>query len=247
MRAEPTAQLRLLDLQELDTKLDQCAHRRRTLPQVAELATLGKKAAGLHDREVAVRTQISDLERELARAEADVAQVRERIIRDRSLLDTGAVSSAKQLTEIQHEVESLSRRVAELEDAELEVMERLEQTEERMVTVSQDVAELKRAQDVAEVTRAAAFDDIDKDVDRFSRERRRVQPEIPGDLLALYERIRAASDGIGAAALHRGRCQGCQLMLSPADIGTIRAAPPDEVLRCEECRRILVRTAESGL
>ena len=63
----------------------------------------------------------------------------------------------------------------------------------------------------------------------------------------IYERIRAASDGIGAAPLHRGRCQGCQMMLSPADIGTIRVAPPDEVLRCEECRRILVRTDESGL
>ena len=72
-------------------------------------------------------------------------------------------------------------------------------------------------------------------------------PEIPADLLALYDRIRADSGGIGAAPLHRGRCQGCQITLTPADLGRIRAEPADEVVRCEECRRILVRTAESGL
>jgi len=27
----------------------------------------------------------------------------------------------------------------------------------------------------------------------------------------------------------------------------VRSAAPDEVVRCDECRRILVRTAESGL
>jgi predicted nucleic acid-binding Zn-ribbon protein len=247
MRVDPAAQLRLLDLQQLDTKLDQLAHRRRTVPQITELATLDQKAAGLRDRDVALRTQISDLEREVARAEADVAQVRERIDRDRGLLTSGSVSSARQLTDLQHEVDSLTRRVSELEDVELGVMERLEQTQERMVVVAQELAEVNRAKDATEVGRDAAFDDIAKEAERVDGERHRVLPDIPADLLALYERIRGASGGIGAAALHRGRCQGCQLMLSPADLGAIRSAPPDEVLRCEECRRILVRTPESGL
>jgi uncharacterized protein len=247
MRAEPAAQLRLLDLQQLDTKLDQLAHRRRNVPQIAELATLDHQAAVLRDRDVAVRTQLSDLEREVARAEADVEQVRTRITRDRALLQSGSVASARQLTDLQHEVESLTRRVGELEDAELEVMERLERTQEQLAAASRDLEDVRRAQDAAFAARDAAFQDIDREAERVRAERTRVVPDLPGELVALYERIRSDSGGIGAAPLHRGRCQGCQLTLPPADLAAIRAAAPDEVVRCEECRRILVRTAESGL
>lgn len=247
MRVDPAGQLRLLDLQELDTKLSQLAHRRSNVPQIAELVELDARAAALRDREVAVRTQVSDLERELSKSEGDVAQVRERITRDQALLNAGSVSSARQLTDLQHEVESLGRRVSELEDVELEVMERLEETQRRMGEVRAEVEAVTTSREAATTARDAAFADVDREVERVQFERERVVGEVPTDLIALYDRIRSGSAGSGAAALYRGRCQGCQLILSPADLGAIRDAAPDEVLRCEECRRILVRTAESGL
>ena len=40
---------------------------------------------------------------------------------------------------------------------------------------------------------------------------------------------------------------GCRLTLNASDLGIIAKAPADEVMRCEECNRILVRTGESGL
>jgi predicted nucleic acid-binding Zn-ribbon protein len=247
MRADPAAQLRLLDLQDLDTKLGQLAHRRRGVPQVAELAELDTKAAVLRDREVAIRTAVSDLEREQAKADADVAQVRDRITRDKALLATGSVASARQLEDLQHEVDSLAKRVATLEDAELEVMEKLEEAQSRAAEVAADMARLAAAREAAERARDAAFADVDAEVDRVQGERARVVADIPADLLALYDKVRADSGGVGAAPLHRGRCQGCQLTLTPADLGRIRAEAADEVVRCEECRRILVRTPESGL
>ncbi len=247
MRADPAAQLRLLDLQSLDTALGQLAHRRRSVPQVAQLVELDRQAALLRDREVALRTAVSDLERELTRAEADVAQVRARIVRDRALLDTGSVASARQLEDLQREVDNLGRRVSDLEDAELEVMERLEEAQERLAAVRAEAVRLDDSRAVAERARDAVYDDVDKEVDRVEGERRRVSAEVPADLLALYERIRRGTGDIGAAALHRARCQGCQLTLTPADLGRIRGQAPDEVVRCEECGRILVRTAESGL
>lgn len=247
MRAEPAAQLRLLDLQALDTKLGQLAHRRGAVPQIAQLAQLDSRAAALHDREVALRTAVSDLEQAQARAEADVAQVRARIERDQKLLDAGTVASARQLEDLQREIESLRRRVGTLEDAELEVMEKLEDAQARAAAVAAEAAQLAEARSSAERERDAAFADVDAEVARVTTERARVVADIPADLLALYDRIRADSGGLGAAALHRGRCQGCQLTLTPADIGRIRAKAPDEVVRCEECRRILVRTSESGL
>jgi uncharacterized protein len=247
MRADAAAQLRLLDLQALDTVLGQLAHRRRGVPQVAELASLDARAGELRDHEVAVRTAVSDLEREMAKAESDVAQVRERIARDQAMLDAGSVASARQLEDLQHEIANLARRVSDLEDAELEVMEKLEDAQARAASATAALTELAEQRRAAERARDAAFADIDNEVARVEGERARVAPEIPADLLALYDRIRASSGGIGAAPLHRGRCQGCQLTLTPADLGRIRAEPADEVVRCEECRRILVRIAESGL
>jgi predicted nucleic acid-binding Zn-ribbon protein len=247
MRADAAAQLRLLDLQDLDTVLGQLAHRRRAVPQIAELVALDARAGELRDHEVAVRTSVSDLEREMNKAEADVAQVRERIARDQAMLDTGSVASARQLEDLQHEIGNLARRVSDLEDAELEVMEKLEDAQARAASATAALNELVEARQAAERARDAAFADIDLEAERVAGERARVAPEIPADLLALYDRIRAGSGGIGAAPLHRGRCQGCQITLTPADLGRIRAEPADEVVRCEECRRILVRTAESGL
>jgi uncharacterized protein len=247
MRADAAAQLRLLDLQALDTLLGQLAHRRRGVPQIAELAALDARAGELRDHEVAVRTAVSDLEREMTRAEADVAQVRERIARDQAMLDAGSVASARQLEDLQHEIANLARRVSDLEDAELEVMEKLEDAQARASSATAALDELAEARQAAERARDAAFADIDAEVARVGGERARVAPEIPSDLLALYDRIRTDSGGIGAAPLHRGRCQGCQITLTPADLGRIRTEPADEVVRCEECRRILVRTAESGL
>jgi predicted nucleic acid-binding Zn-ribbon protein len=247
MRADPAAQLRLLDLQALDTVLGQLAHRRREVPQVAELAALEVRAAELRDHEVAVRTAVSDLEREMTKAEADVAQVRDRITRDQGILDAGAVHSARQLEDLQREIDSLRRRVSDLEDAELEVMEKLEDAQARAAAATADVAAVAESRVAAERARDAAFADIDAEVARVEGERARVVPEIPADLLALYDRIRQTSGGLAAAALHRGRCQGCQLTLTPADLSRIRAEAVDAVVRCEECRRILVRTDESGL
>jgi uncharacterized protein len=247
MRADAAAQLRLLDLQALDTKLGQLAHRRRSVPEIAELVELEARALVLRDRAVASRTVVSDLEREMAKAEADVASVRERIARDQKLLDGGSVGSAKQLTDLQHEIESLRARVSVLEDAELEVMERLEEAQARVAEVSGQSEDLALRQAAATRARDAAFADVDAEVARVEGERIRVVADVPADLLALYDRIRADSGGVGAAALHRGRCQGCQLTLTPADLGRIRAEAQDAVVRCEECRRILVRTAESGL
>jgi predicted nucleic acid-binding Zn-ribbon protein len=89
--------------------------------------------------------------------------------------------------------------------------------------------------------------EIDAEVETLSAQRATQASGLDGQLLALYEKIRAQQAGIGAAELRQRRCTGCRLELNNVEIGRLRSAEPDEVLRCEECRRILVRTAESGL
>ena len=246
MKAAPDVQLRLLDLQEIDTALDRLGHRRRTLPEIEEITRLEERAGELRDAVIAAETEVSDISREQVKAEADVDQVRARAERDRKRLDAGQVSSPKELENLQSEIESLGRRQSELEDGVLEIMERREVAETRR---DEQGAERDRiGGELGGLTekRDAAQAEIDAEVAEADGRRTEIAKEIPDDLQALYDRLRGQY-GTGAAAQKAGRCEGCKLALSTVDLNEIRTAADDEVTRCPECRRILVRTPESGL
>jgi predicted nucleic acid-binding Zn-ribbon protein len=238
VKASPQSQLRLLELADLDAELARLDYRRRGLPEVAELTRLEARASELKDEIVVTETELSDLSREEGRAERDVEQVRTRIDRDRVRLDAGQVSAARELATLQSEIESLRRRQGDLEEVVLELMERREGLVSRH-SLATETAEVAARRD-------AAFKEIDEQAGRAAEQRGALAAEVPADLLKLYEQIRDAR-GVGAAALRAGRCEGCHLNLNRVDLNQIRVSAPDEVLRCEECRRILVRTPESGL
>lgn len=246
MNAAPADQLRLLDLQALDSKLDQLAHRRQTLPRLAELKALETRVGQLRDVIVGTTTAQSDLAREQAKAEADVDQVRARAERDRKILDSGA-AGPKELSGLQRELESLAKRQSALEDVVLEVMERADAAAARTteLTRQHSLAAAEREQ----VASALAVEQsgLDKDIRFAESQRAVVAGQVPADLLALYEKIRAQYGGIGAAAIKQRRCEGCRLELDISEVNAIKAAAPDVVQRHDSCRRILVRTPESGL
>lgn len=246
MKADPFRQLRLLDLQAIDTRMDQIAHARTRLPQLAELAALEQASSTLDASLVRSETAVGDVQREIAKAEADVQLVRDRAARDQARLDAGT-GTAKDLQALQHELQSLARRQAELEDIELEVMERAETLEGDVARMRAQRGTLDARIEEATTARDSALAELDAEVERVGGPRDELAAEIGEELVGLYEKIRASSGGTGAAPLSQRRCGGCQLELNPMEIGRIRSAAPDEVLRCEECRRILVRTPESGL
>jgi len=247
LNADPASQLRLLDLQALDTALDRLAHRRQTLPEIATIEALAARLREVDDALVVARTLDTDLAREQLKAEADVDQVRARAERDQQRLDAGSVGSPRELENLQSEIASLSKRRSDLEDVVLEVMERREAAQSDIAASSAEREKLAGESTAACAQRDRTFAEIDSEIATTTSARAAVARDIPAELLALYEKIRDSSDGVGAAALHRGRCEGCHLSLNPGDLGHMRDAAPDAVIRCEECRRILVRTPESGL
>jgi predicted nucleic acid-binding Zn-ribbon protein len=247
VKASPEAQQRLLELADLDAELGRLEHRRRGLPEHEELNRLEQRDRALRDEATALEARAGDLKREQAKADSDVEQVRSRITRDRSRLDAGQVSSPRELENLQSEIESLLRRQSDLEDVELDVMERVEAAQSRLKEVVSELAAVSTDIDANTVRRDVALAEIAELSDTAWERRAAVVAEEPADLVELYERLRVQHGGVGAAALRRGQCQGCHLTLNTVDLNAIRAAAPDDVLRCEECRRILVRTDESGL
>ncbi|TQN31435.1 hypothetical protein FHX37_1338 [Haloactinospora alba] len=247
MKAESVHQIRLLDLQEIDTRLDQLDHRARNLPEIAEVQRLDARITELHERVVAAETELSDLGREQRKAESDVEQVRNRAERDSKRLDSGQVSSPKELENLQSEIASLHQRQSELEEVVLDVMERREAAEQRRAQRQQELDSVRAERDEVEERRSSTLLEIEADRASASDRRARVVADLPQDLLDFYTKLREQYAGVGAAALHYGRCEGCKLALSPAELADIRHAPDDEVRRCEQCQRILVRTSSSGL
>ncbi len=247
VEASPEAQLRLLDLADVDAELARLEHRRRGLPEHAELSRLEQRDRELRDEIAALEATEGDLKREQGKAEADVEQVRTRIARDRARLDAGQVNSPRELGNLQSEIESLLRRQSDLEDVELEVMERRESAQARLSQAAEE--RQSGAANIHAVTarRDEALAELAEQQAKAADRRAAVVAEEPADLVDLYEKLRVQHGGVGAAALRRGQCMGCHLTLNTVDLNAIRSAAPDEIIRCEECRRILVRTAESGL
>jgi predicted nucleic acid-binding Zn-ribbon protein len=245
VNADPAIQLRLLDLQSADTALAQLAHRRTNLPELAAIAERRKQAAALHDELVDARTRLDDVAAEQRRLESDVDTVRARAARDESRLQAGGLPS-RELESLQHEIATLARRQSTLEDDVLDAMERAEEAETavRDVGAKHDAVTAELAD--LEAARDAALADIEAAVAQRRPERDAIAAELPADLVALYERARSQS-GTGAALLRQRRCEACHLELSGSEVAAVRSAAPDEVVRCDNCRAILVRTAESGL
>ncbi|TVL90052.1 zinc ribbon domain-containing protein [Streptomyces sp. SAJ15] len=247
MNAAPADQIRLLDVQSLDVRLSQLAHKRKTLPEHAEIETLNGDLTQLRDLLVAAQTEESDTAREQTKAEQDVDQVRQRAARDQQRLDSGAITSPKDLESLQHEIASLAKRQSDLEDIVLEVMERREAAQERVAELTGRVESVQAKLNDATARRDTAAEEIDAEVATVTKEREVVAGSIPADLLKLYDKLRAQQGGIGAARLYQRRCEGCRLELNITEINEVRAAAADAVVRCENCSRILVRTPESGL
>jgi len=238
--ATPADQRRLLDVQALDTKLDQLRHRRNSLPELARIAELDAQIEDLDAAIATSRTAVGDLRRELAKAEADVQQVRDRAARNEQRLASGT-GSAKDLQALQSEIESLARRQGDLEEVELEVMERLESHESALNELTSAHAALFNQRAEVQATRDAAWATIDAEADQVAAERARTVEPLPENLVAIYERLRGKLGGFAVASLRHGRSEGSGMMVPPIELNAIKATPEDQLVYCEESGRILVR------
>jgi uncharacterized protein len=246
VKADHFDQQKLLALAAEDVALSQLAHRRRTLPELAAVDSAIEAERGFAEQVVRAETEVRDLQRDVKRLEGDVDTVRQRAAKDQKLLDSGSVS-AKQMTDLQHELDSLARRQSDLEDQELELMEQLETAEATLSRAQEGQAKAVADRERAEQLRDDALADIADGTTRHEAARSAAAATVPADLLALYERIRTQTGGTGAAMLKARQCQGCRLELFGRELAAVRNADPHEVVRCDNCGRVLVRTAESGL
>ena len=246
MLADPADQRTLLRLADLDSEVARVQHNARSLPQHKSIADLMSARQSVTDELVASVTDVDDLSVAVKKAESDLAPVRSRLERDEQRLADGSVTDSKILRSLTEEVAHLKRRIASLEDDQLELMDKLEAATAHREKVAARKTEIEEQLRGEVTTRDEAVAKLSQEAKDLSAAREPLAKTVPAPLLALYEKYRA-STGLGAALLQAGRCGGCQLQLNIADMDAYRKAPANQVVRCVECDRILVRTAESGL
>jgi len=238
MKADIAQQHSLLEVSELDAELSKLAHRTANLPERQDLERIHAAQAAANDRLGALQIALEDLNIQVSRFEAEIDGVRQREDRDRSLLQS--VADSKQLSELQHELETLQRRQSSLEDSLLEVMEHREQLQVQQATEQSAIEALQAESASAQHALDTTLGDIEH-VSRLNSSRREeLVAGLDPQLVALYERQRVGG-GPGAAALQGRRCGSCRIEIDRGEMSRISAAPEDDVLRCPECGAILLR------
>ena len=242
MKAEVVQQRTLLELAELDAELSRIEHRSGHLAEQQRFEQTQAEHREANDRLASLRLALEDLDAQITKFESEIDAVRRREDRDRSMLEAGAIS-ARQLSDLQHELETLQRRQSSLEDSLLEVMERREELQSQQAGelakidgLESELAEAQRARDDALAT-------IEQTRHQCVSRRDELTAALDSDLVSLYERQRAHG-GPGAGRLQGRRCGACRIEIDRGELARISAAADDEVLRCPECGAILLRVKD---
>jgi predicted nucleic acid-binding Zn-ribbon protein len=242
MKASHDHLLKLLEVQELDTGIERIKHQASTLEVHQQIADLLEKRSRMGDELIAAKTVHLDLIAAAEKAEEDVVPVRERLVRYEAKVEA-ADMDPKALQSAIEEVAHLKTRISDLEDLELEAMESMEQAGKAVEDLEQGAKDIERDLHTLVNTRDQQVGELAHQAQELSETRRQVSSTIAEDVVGLYTKIASRCQGVGVARLEGRRCSGCGLEATVADYNSYLAADIDQVLRCAECDRILVRTA----
>jgi len=240
MQASPEQQSLIFELQLLDNEIMQANTKLKSLPEIEQLLHIDKRIAAATEELSTVKAEADQIALELRRGEVDVETVTDRIKKDEARLSSGN-ATPKELEQLQHEVGTLKKRQEALEEIELEIMVRSEAITARTNTLTTDLASLETLKAEINQRLTIASGEINTVISNKKSDRDLVGAKIEKPLLDLYEKIRTASGGVAAAALVGNKCNGCNLAINAVEMERIKSLAKDELLRCEECRRILVR------
>lgn len=231
----------LLAVQAIDTTLDQLRHRRANLPERTELKDVEasrKTLAEEHAVAVSARDEVAgrqaNLEKDIAASEARVVEIDKRMY-------SGEVTASRDLEAMTKEIAQIRSRVSTLEDHALETMDEREPLDAAVDELEQRDAGFVELSERLRAAIAAAEIEIDGEIAREETARATAASAVPAELLSEYERLRARLGGIGAARLEHGTCMGCRMKLPATELDRIKHQPPDALVHCDQCGRILVQ------
>ena len=239
MRAANESQKLLIELSSIDQKITRLSNQKQNHPQLRKIAELTARLPSIEASIVENDSRINETKKELARAEVDVENIAKRVEKDNERLNSGE-TSAKDLTQIQHEIGTLKSKQKDLEEVEISILEILEDLDHKKSGLQEILIQVNDEINQLNILIKGDFSKANCDIAVFTTNRNKVVAKIDKSLVELYDKIRL-EHGMGAGMFNHGMCSSCQIQISPAEIVKINALDPEEVIRCENCRCILVR------
>ena len=240
MKATPEDQNLLIELQLIDSQITQAKVKLAGLPEIEQITAIHTRLENTAVELAVVETELADVAIELRRSEVDVEQVEDRMKKDEGRLNSG-IGTPKELEQLQHELVTLAKRKADLEDGELEILMKHDGVKARVDELLNDQVGLKKLELELNVRLENAKAEIDKSLAELGAARAELAPKIDAALVELYDKVGVSAHGVGAALLIGNKCDGCHLSINAIELERIKGLEADEIIRCEECRRILVR------
>jgi hypothetical protein len=239
MKAKVESQRLLLDLNSIDQSISKLDYQKKNHPQLKKITELTARVPSIEASIVENDSQITETKKEVSKAEIDVENISKRVQKDKERLSSSE-TSAKDLTQIQHEIGTLESKQKELEEVQIEFLEKVEDLEHKKRGLQEILKQVKAEISELNISIKADFEKANKEIANFATERQTVVGKIEVELVVLYEKIRS-EHGNGAAHFGHGTCNSCQIQISPSEINNINSTDPEEIIRCENCRCVLVR------
>jgi hypothetical protein len=230
----------LLELQDLDKRIDQETHRRANLPTRAELAELLARVAQQEAERATLVAARDEVAARQAVAESELQALETRAAQVSARLYGGSVTASRELQAMAADVDSMKKRASELEDRALALMEEREPLDAQVAKLDDELAALERRRQEVAGRLATAESEVDAVLAGLSSQRPGALAGLPAQTLATYERLRGRLGGVAVARLTGGRCDGCHLSLPAMDLDRIRHQSAASLELCEQCGRILV-------
>ncbi len=229
-------------VQAADTSADQLRHRRSNLAERAGVAAAEAAAVAAKRSHEEMTARLAELAASQAELEAQLATTEARAAAVLARLRSGEITAARDLVRFGEEADHLQERASGLEDQAFAALVEREAAEAALAARAQVLETAVAAVRRQRAELAGAEEEVGAELARVLAARSAQAGAVPAAMLARYDQLRAHLGGTGAARLEDGRCTGCHLALSPRDLDDARRAPPDEVLTCQACGRILVRS-----
>lgn len=229
----------LKDLQDIDSKVDRLEARRASLPQAEELEILREELRKLELERNGLEGRLREEEHKQKKMEGELELVSLKIEKEEKKLYSGTIASPKELSGIQEEIRSLKKQKDDQETELLEELDVVDELKHKVEEAESIIRENSQRLTRLEEEYGKLLSEIKKEIAELRESREKITPQIPDDVLALYEKLREEKRGIAVAELKDGTCQGCRMELPAEEVDKILHS--DELWQCDYCKRILIR------
>ena len=235
MKAELSS---LLELQRIDSKIDSL---KKDLDNIKEKARYDELQAGL--KKLRAKEELFQKEQDqqsqvLDKINGELDLLNRKIENEQKKLFGGTISNPKELSAIQKEIESLSKKKDGIETSVLEQMDKVSALDDALTKTKEFIArDNEEAQKAKEIWQQKE-DQLKAEISKVASSRDEQAKTVDEELLEDYEDIRETKGGIGAGALVKGICEVCNVELPETEVEELRAK--DRPDYCTSCGRILI-------